>query len=70
MNVFSIQEELLALSPAEQDQVSAFLVSVRLKRDFFLLKVMSDRLNDPAPQNWVSWDELKPELENDFSGSE
>jgi hypothetical protein len=41
--------------------LSAFLVSVRLKRDG-LLKVVDDRLNDTDPGNWVAWDDLKPEL--------
>jgi len=64
MNVSAIQEKLLTLSPDEQDRVSAFLVSVRLKRDG-LIKVMSDRLSDTDQRNWVAWDDLKPELEND-----
>jgi len=66
MDFSAIQEELLALSPDEQDKVSAFLVSVRLKRDG-LLKVVSDRLNDTDRRNWVAWEDLKPELEKDLS---
>jgi len=61
MNVSAIQQELLSLPPEQQDMLSAFLVSVRLKRDG-LLKVVDDRLNDTDPGNWVAWDDLKPEL--------
>ena len=66
MNVSAIKQELLTLSPEQQDTVSAFLVSVRLKRDG-LLQVVSDRLNDTDQRNWVAWDDLKPELESDSS---
>lgn len=61
MNVSAIQQELLSLPPDQQDMLSAFLVSVRLKRDG-LLKVVDDRLNDTDPENWVAWDDLKPKL--------
>lgn len=68
MNVNAIQQELLALSPDQQDMVSAFLVSVRLKRDG-LIKVVDDRLNDPNDQNWISWDDLGKELRDESSDS-
>lgn len=61
MKMSAIQQELLSLPPDQQDMLSAFLVSVRLKRDG-LLKVVDDRLNDTDPGNWVAWDDLKPEL--------
>ena len=61
MNMTAIQRELLSLPPDQQDMLSAFLVSIRLKRDG-LLKVVDDRLNDTDPGNWVAWDDLKPEL--------
>jgi hypothetical protein len=61
MNMTAIQQELLSLPPDQQDMLSAFLVSVRLKRDG-LLKVVDDRLNDTDPGNWVAWEDLKPEL--------
>ena len=64
MNVSAIQQELLSLPPDQQDMLSAFLVSVRLKRDG-LLKVVDDRLNDNDPGNWVAWDDLKPELDDE-----
>jgi hypothetical protein len=61
MNLSAIQRELLSLPPDQQDMLSAFLVSVRLKRDG-LLKVVDDRLNDKEPGNWIAWEDLKPEL--------
>jgi len=61
MNMTAIQRELSSLPPDQQDMLSAFLVSIRLKRDG-LLKVVDDRLNDTDPGNWVAWDDLKPEL--------
>lgn len=61
MNMSAIQQELLSLPPDQQDMLSAFLVSVRLKRDG-LLKVVDDRRNDNEPGNWIAWVELKPEL--------
>lgn len=61
MNMSAIQRELLSLPPDQQDMLSAFLVSVRLKRDG-LLKVVDDRLTDNEPGNWIAWEDLKPEL--------
>jgi hypothetical protein len=61
MNISAIQQELLSLPPDQQDMLSAFLVSVRLKRDG-LLKVVDDRLNDNEPGKWIAWEDLKPEL--------
>lgn len=68
MNVSAIQQELLSLSPDQQDMVSAFLVSVRLKRDG-LIKEVANRLNDTDPRNWVSWDDLKTELRDEPTDS-
>jgi hypothetical protein len=48
VNVSAIQQELLSLPPDQQDMLSAFLVSLRLKRDG-LLKVVDGRLNDTDP---------------------
>ncbi len=64
MNVHTIQQELLALPPDQQDMVSAFLVSVRLKRDG-LLEELENRLNDSDPGRWVSWDDLKTALRDE-----
>ena len=61
MNMSAIQRELLSLPPDQQDMLSAFLVSVRLKRDG-LFKVVDDRLNESDPCKWIAWDDLKPEL--------
>ena len=68
MNMAAIQEEVLALTPEQQDRISALLVSLRLKRDG-LFEGISNRLNDGDEENWVSWDELKPELEDDSRDS-
>lgn len=64
MDVKVIQQELLSLPPDQQDMLSAFLVSLRLKRDG-LLKVVDDRLNDNEPGNWIAWEDLKPELDDE-----
>lgn len=61
MNMSEFKRELLSLPPDQQDMLSAFLVSVRLKRDG-LLKLVDDRLNDNEPGNWIAWEDLKPEL--------
>ena len=68
MNMAAIEEEVLALTPEQQDRISALLVSLRLKRDG-LFEGISNRLNDGDEENWVSWDELKPELEDDSRDS-
>ena len=60
MNAAAIEKELTTLTPEQQDRISAFLVSLRLKRDG-LLEEFSSRLNDGNPQNWVSWDDLNSE---------
>lgn len=61
MTISAIQRELLSLPPEQQDILSAFLVSVRMRRDG-LLKVVEDRLNDNDPASWIAWEDLKAEL--------
>ncbi|MFC7337627.1 hypothetical protein ACFQY0_10600 [Haloferula chungangensis] len=60
MNAATIEKELIALSPEQQDRISAFLVFLRLKRDG-LLEEVSSRLNDGNSENWVLWEELESE---------
>jgi hypothetical protein len=59
---FSIlQHELELLPPEQQDRLSAFLTSLRMRRDGIISEV-SRRLDDKDQQNWTSWDAVKADL--------
>jgi len=62
MNVGALQDELESLPPEQQDRLSAFLTSLRMKRDGILTEV-SRRIDDSEAGNWVAWDKVKDDTE-------
>jgi hypothetical protein len=60
MNFGALQHELESLPPEEQDKLSAFLITLRMKRDGMLAEI-SRRIDDTNPENWVSWERVKDE---------
>lgn len=60
MNFGALQHELESLPPEQQDKLSAFLITLRMKRDGMLAEI-SRRIDDPESSNWVSWERVKNE---------
>jgi hypothetical protein len=61
MNFSMLQHELESLPPEQQDRLSAFLTSLRMRRDGIISEI-SRRLDDRDTGNWSSWDEVKSDL--------
>lgn len=64
MNFGALQHELETLPPEQQDRLSAFLTSLRMKRDGILAEV-SRRIDDSDAGNWVPWDQVKDDPDSD-----
>lgn len=58
----AIQNELKLLPADQQDRISAFLTTLRLKRQG-LMTEFSRRLDDAEADKWVPWDDVKPDLD-------
>lgn len=65
MPVKEIMEQVEALDPDERNQIAAFLVHLRHKKDPHYYQKISDRLDDERDGRWVSLEEFekKPDLE-------
>ncbi len=64
MNFASLQQELQALPPSQQDRISAFLTSLRMRRDGSASEV-AVRLDDERVENWKRWQDVKEELDDE-----
>ena len=62
MNISLLQSELESLPPDQQDRMSAFLTSLRMRRDGIISEV-TRRLEDTNEENWKAWDKVKAELD-------
>ena len=69
MNFSGLQQELQALSPEQQDRLSAFLTSLRMKRDGITAEICR-RLDDKDEKNWGTWGSVKEDLDRDSNDSE
>jgi len=59
MSLDQIKTELAELPQNEQDQLAAYLVHLRHQRDARASGEMNARLDDTAPDHWISADELR-----------
>lgn len=64
MNLSVLEHELELLPPEQLDRVSAFLTSLRMRRDG-TMKEITRLLDDKAEENWISWDSVKSSLFED-----
>jgi hypothetical protein len=62
MDVITLQNEIQQLPGHLQDRLAAFLTALRMSRNGDDLEIQR-RLDDPNPDHWTSWKEIK----NDFS---
>ena len=54
-----IKNGLAELPEDQQDQLAAYLVHLRHKRDTRLRDELSSRLDDKNPDHWISTDQLR-----------
>ena len=66
MDVVAIQNELESLPSDQQDRISAFVTALRMKRQGLMAEI-TRRLDDDDTGKWVSWDEVKTDLDGDSS---
>ena len=61
MDVVSLQREIQLLPVHLQDRLAAFLTALRMHRDGGDREIQR-RLDDPNPENWKSWEQVKADL--------
>ena len=66
MDVVAIQNELELLPEDQQDRISAFLTTLRMKRQGLMTEI-SRRLDEGDAGKWVPWGEVKTDLESGSS---
>ena len=59
MDLEVVEKEVATWAPEDQDRLAAFLTVLRLRRSPPHLQELTRRLDDRAPGNWVSLDELR-----------
>ncbi len=69
MDVITLQNEIQQLPSHLQDRLAAFLTALRMNRDGDHYEIQQ-RLDDPSPENWKSWDEVKADLRSNDPASE
>jgi hypothetical protein len=61
MDVITLQNEIQQLPGHLQDRLAAFLTALRMSRNGDDREIQR-RLDDPNPENWKSWKDVKPDL--------
>lgn len=61
MDVVTLQNEIQQLPSHLQDRLAAFLTVLRMNRNGDDLEIQR-RLDDPEPENWKSWKDVKKEF--------
>jgi hypothetical protein len=61
MDVISLQKEIQLLPGHLQDRLAAFLTALRMHRNGEDQEIQR-RLDDPNPENWRSWEQVKADL--------
>lgn len=69
MDVITLQKEIQLLPCHLQDRLAAFLTALRMHRDGEDQEIQR-RLDDPNPENWQSWEQVKTDLSIEDSGAE
>lgn len=61
MDVITLQNEIQLLPSHLQDRLAAFLTALRMHRDGVDQEIQH-RLDDPNPENWQAWEQVKADL--------
>ncbi len=62
MTVMDLKREIAALEPVAQDQLAAFLIQLKLRRDPEHAREMARRRDDRRPESWVRLDDFEAEI--------
>ena len=62
MSIAELKSEVDRLSPEERQQLRAYLIVKDRMADPAFRREMADKLNDPDPNRWVSFEEAKKQL--------
>jgi hypothetical protein len=62
MSMAELLREVADLSPERQNELAAFLLHLRLKRDPAWRAELTHRIDDKNPDNWVSLDDWKKDF--------
>lgn len=63
MSLEALKREAAALDEAARRELCAFLISLREKQWEAHLRRLAPRLDDPAPDRWLTLDELRARLD-------
>lgn len=63
MNMAELMREVSSLPAAQQKELAAYLLHLRLQTDAAWRAGMTQRIDDKAPGNWVALEDWKKELE-------
>jgi hypothetical protein len=69
MDVAILQKEIQQLPDHLQDRLAAFLTALRMHRSGQDEEIFR-RLDDPRPEKWSSWQQVKTDMGNDDSAAE
>jgi hypothetical protein len=62
MSMAELMREVAELPPERQNELAAFLLQLRLKRDPAWRAELTHRIDDKNPDHWVSLEDWKKEL--------
>jgi hypothetical protein len=65
MKLADLQREAEQLSPDEQRKLIGFLVGISMRRDESYRAMITSRLDDKNPENWISLQDAKRMLSED-----
>jgi len=69
MDVVTLQQEIQRLPDHLQDRLAAFLTALRMHRSGQDVEIFG-RLNDPQPEKWSSWQQVKADMGDDDLSAE
>ncbi len=61
MTVIDLKREIAALEPIAQDELTAFLIQLKLHRDPEHAREMGRRRDDRRPESWVRLEDFEAE---------
>lgn len=64
MDVVTLQQEIQSLPDHLQDRLAAFLTALRMHRCGQDMEIFG-RLDDPQPEKWSSWQQVKADMSDD-----
>ena len=62
MTVLDLKKEIAELDEAGQDEIAAFIGSLRAQRDTAYDREMERRLDDRSPGSWIRLEDLEAEF--------